>query len=56
MRHFLVLVLFAGLVSIVFGIVGREGKTERITYGIKIFFEFVVIALFLGWLLYVIPF
>lgn len=55
MRHFLVMVLFATFVSIIFGIVGREKPFERFTYGIKIFAEFVGIGLVLAWVLYWLP-
>ena len=55
MRHFLVMILFASFVAIVFGIVGREKPFERFTYGAKIFAEFVGIGLVLAWLLYWLP-
>jgi hypothetical protein len=55
MRHFLLMVLFAALVSIIFGIVGREKPAERLTYGSKIFVEFVGIGLALAWALYWFP-
>ena len=56
MRHFLVMIAFAGLAAIVFGIVAKESKRERIVYGLKVFAEFLVIGLALGWILYFIPF
>lgn len=55
MRHFLVMILFAAFVAIVFGIVGREKPSERFTYGAKIFAEFVGIGLVLAWVLYWLP-
>lgn len=55
MRHFLVMVLFAAFVSVIFGIVGREKPFERFTYGTKIFVEFVGIGLVLAWVLYWFP-
>ncbi|HZH29328.1 MAG TPA: hypothetical protein VEY11_00925 [Pyrinomonadaceae bacterium] len=55
MRHFLLMVLFAALVAIIFGIVGREKPVERFTYGTKIFVEFVGIGLALAWVLYWLP-
>jgi hypothetical protein len=49
------MVLFAALVAIIFGIVGREKPAERFTYGAKIFVEFVGIGLALAWVLYWLP-
>jgi len=56
MRHFLVMTAFAGLAAIVFGIVAKDSKSERVVYGLKVFAEFMVIGLALGWILYFIPF
>ena len=56
MRHFLAMTAFAGLAAIVFGIVAKESKQERIVYGLKVFAEFLIIGLVLGWILYFIPF
>ncbi len=55
MTHFLVMVSFAALVAVVFGIVGRDTRRERVLYGLKIFGEFVAIGLALAWLLYMLP-
>ena len=55
MRHFLAMVLFAALVSIAFGLIGRDTPKARALYGLKIFAEFVGIGLALAWLLYFIP-
>jgi hypothetical protein len=49
------MVLFAAFVAIIFGIVGREKRIERFTYGAKIFTEFVGIGLVLAWILYWLP-
>jgi hypothetical protein len=54
-NHFLIMVLFAIFVAITFGIVGREKASERLTYGTKIFFEFIGIGLVLAWVLYWLP-
>ncbi len=56
MRHFLVMIAFAVLAAVVFGIVAKESKEERLIYGLKVFAEFVVIGLALGWILYLLPF
>ena len=55
MNHFLVMILFAALASIVFGAISKETSRERWIYGMKVFAEFVVIGLALGWVLYFIP-
>jgi hypothetical protein len=55
LRHFLLMLLFAALVAVVFGIVGREGDRGRVKYALKIFLEFVCVGFALAWLLYWIP-
>ena len=55
MTHLLVMILFAALVSIVFGIVARDTNRERSLYGLKVFVEFIGIGLALAWLLYFLP-
>ncbi|HKZ01561.1 MAG TPA: hypothetical protein VJ180_04945 [Pyrinomonadaceae bacterium] len=56
MRHFLVMASFALFAAIVFGTVAKETSRERFLYGAKVFAEFMIIGLALGWLLYFIPF
>jgi hypothetical protein len=55
LRHFLVMTLFAALASIVFGAMAKETTRERWLYGVKVFVEFMAIALVLSWILYFIP-
>lgn len=55
MTHFLVMMLFAAIVALVFGVVGRDTGRERVLYGLKIFGEFMGIGLVLAWLLYFLP-
>ena len=47
--------LFAALAGIVFGIVAKDNPRERWGYGLKVFAEFMIIGLVLGWILYFIP-
>ncbi len=54
-RHFLLMILFAAFVAIIFCIAGREKPFERFNYGVKIFGEFIVIGLALAWILYWLP-
>ena len=56
MKHFLIMLLFAGLTAVVFGAVGKGTPRDRALYGVKVFAEFVVIGLALAWLLYFLPF
>jgi len=52
MIHFLFLVGFAFFVSICFGVFVNGNARQKIIYGIKIFAQFLIISLVLGWLLY----
>lgn len=56
MIHLLVMMLFAALVALVFGIVARDKGRERALYGLKVFGEFMLIGLALAILLYFLPF
>ncbi len=55
MKHLLVMMVFAALVAVVFGVVARNTERERLLYGLKIFAEFIGIGLALAWLLYFFP-
>lgn len=55
MTHLLVMMLFAGIVALVFGVVSRDTGRERVLYGLKVFGEFMGIGLLLAWLLYFLP-
>ena len=56
MRHFLVMTVFAFLAAVVFGTVAKDSPRERMIYGVKVFAEFMIIGLLLGWILYFLPF
>jgi hypothetical protein len=47
--------LFAALASVVFGAMAKDSTRDRLVYGLKVFAEFMVIGLILGWILYFIP-
>jgi hypothetical protein len=49
------MMLFAGIVALVFGVVARDTGRERVLYGLKVFGEFMGIGLVLAWLLYFLP-
>jgi len=55
MRHFLVMIAFAILTAVVFGTVQKDTTADRLTYGLKVFAEFIVIGLVLSWVLYFLP-
>ena len=55
MTHFALMILFASLVAVVFGVVGREGEHGRVRYGFKVFLEFLGVGFALAWLLYWVP-
>ena len=56
MRHFLVMTAFAIAAAVVFGAVAKDSTRDRLLYGLKVFVEFLVIGLVLGWVLYFLPF
>jgi hypothetical protein len=49
------MILFASIVAVVFGVIARDTKRERVLYGVKVFAEFIGIGLALAWLLYFLP-
>lgn len=49
------MLLFAGLVAVAFGIIGRNNLRAQVTYSLKIFMEFVGVGMVLAWLLYWLP-
>jgi heme A synthase len=53
--HFLLLVLFAALVSIVFAVLLRDDPREQARYAAMMFGAFVGIALAVGWVMYPLP-
>ena len=56
MTHLLVMIMFAAIVALVFGVVAKDTRRERVLYGLKVFAEFIGIGLALAWLLYFLPF
>jgi len=55
LRHLFVMATFALLVSVVFGVTAKDNSRDRLLYGAKVFAEFMVIGLILGWVLYFLP-
>ena len=53
--HFLLMVLFAGFVSVVFAALMRDPPREQVRLGAMLFAGFVLAGVVLGWLMYPIP-
>lgn len=53
--HFLLLVLFSGFVSLVFAVLLRDDPRDQATLGLQMLAGFMVAAIVLGWLMYVVP-
>lgn len=53
--HFLLLVLFAFLVSVVFAVLMRDDPRQQLRTAGMMFGGFVVTAVVLGWLMYPLP-
>ena len=53
--HFLLLVLFAFFVSLVFAVLLRDSPREQLRTGAMMFGGFVAAAYVLGWLMYPFP-
>jgi hypothetical protein len=54
--HFLLLVLFAFFVSLVFALLAKDDPKEQLRFGGMMFAGFVGAAFVLGWLMYPFPF
>jgi uncharacterized membrane protein len=53
--HFPAMVIFAFLVSVVFGTLTGNSPRARFQYGAKVFGAFIGIAVLLGWIMYPLP-
>lgn len=53
--HLLVMMLFAGFVSLIFAVLMQEQPAEQLKLGGRLFAGFVGAALVLGWILYPFP-
>ena len=54
--HFLLMVLFSALVSLVFSFMTKYGARERIRYFFFLFGAYVLISVVAGWLMFPFPF
>ncbi|HZP47562.1 MAG TPA: hypothetical protein VFB07_03435 [Vicinamibacterales bacterium] len=53
--HFLLLVLFALFVSVVFSVIAKDDPRDQLRYAGVMFGGFIVSAIVLGWLMYPFP-
>jgi len=53
--HFVLLVIFAFFVSLVFAVLLRDEPATQLRFGALLFGGFVVSAVVLGWLMYPLP-
>jgi hypothetical protein len=53
--HFLLLIVFALFVSLVFAVIARDDLREQARFGGLMFGGFLVAAVVLGWLMYPFP-
>jgi hypothetical protein len=53
--HFLLLVLFAFFVSLVFALIAKDDAREQVKFGGLLFAGFVGAAVVVGWLMYPFP-
>ena len=53
--HFLLMIVFALLVSIVFAVLLRDEPRAQVRTGAKMFAAFVGLAIAFGWLMYPLP-
>ena len=53
--HFVLMLLFAGFVSLVFAVLMREDPWEQLCLGAMLFAGFVVAGVLISWLMYPFP-
>jgi hypothetical protein len=52
LSHFQALLIFAAVISVAFGFLGRRQPKDRIRYILWSFFLFLVVGIGIGWLMY----
>lgn len=55
-NHFLLMVIFSLLVSLVFTFITKYGAKERIKYFFFLVGSFIILSIVAGWLMYPFPF
>ncbi len=54
--HFLLMVIFSALVSLVFAFLAKNGTRERVKYFLYLFGSFVLLSILASWIMYPFPF
>jgi hypothetical protein len=54
--HVGIMVIFAAFVAVVFAVLSRDEPRDQMVLGVRMFAGFVAAGLFIGWLLYPLPF
>jgi uncharacterized membrane protein len=55
-NHFVLLLIFSILTSLVLAFIARNGAKERIKYFLMLFCSFTVLSILAGWLMFPFPF
>jgi cytochrome bd-type quinol oxidase subunit 2 len=55
-NHFLLMVVFSALVSLVFAFIAKNGAKERGKYFLYLFGSFILLSILVGWIMYPFPF
>jgi cytochrome bd-type quinol oxidase subunit 2 len=54
-NHFLLMVIFSILVSLVFTFIAKQGAKERLKYFLFLLGSFILLSIAAGWLMYPFP-
>ena len=54
-NHFLLMIIFSVLVSLVFTFIAKTGAKERSLYFLYLFGSFVLLSILVGWIMYPFP-
>jgi len=55
-NHFVLLLIFSILTSLVLTFIARNGFKERLKYFLLLFCSFTILSILAGWLMYAFPF
>lgn len=53
--HLAHMLLYAAITSVLFALLAREGRTERIRYGLKLYALMTLGSILLAWIMYPFP-
>jgi hypothetical protein len=54
-NHFVLLLVFSILTSLVLTFIARNGSRERVKYFLMLFCSFAILSIVAGWLMYLFP-